>query len=40
MRENGMKSLWSDGKAKALIERYAGAGVNHDLALRVYTSRL
>src|SRR5260370_41593018 len=35
-----MHSLWSDAEAARLIDHYAAAGVGHDLALRVYTSRL
>ncbi len=35
-----MKNLWSDREAQSYIRRYAKAGVNEDLALRVYTSRL
>jgi rhamnose utilization protein RhaD (predicted bifunctional aldolase and dehydrogenase)/NAD(P)-dependent dehydrogenase (short-subunit alcohol dehydrogenase family) len=35
-----MKNLWSDGEARACVERYAQDGVNEDIALRVYTSRL
>ncbi len=35
-----MKNLWSDREAQSCIRRYAKAGVNEDLALRVYTSRL
>ena len=35
-----MKSQWSDSKARSFVRRYAGDGVNEDLALRVYTSRL
>jgi len=35
-----MKSRWQDAEAKAMIDRYAQAGVGSDLALRVYTSRL
>jgi len=35
-----MNSSWSDQEALALAEAYAGKGVNEDLALRVYTSRL
>ena len=35
-----MKSLWDDKEAKAFVDRYAGEGVNEDLALRVYTTRL
>jgi rhamnulose-1-phosphate aldolase/alcohol dehydrogenase len=35
-----MKSLWSDSEADAFVARYAEKGVNRDLALRVYTTRL
>ncbi len=35
-----MKSQWSDADAKAYIQRYAPQGVNEDLAVRVYTTRL
>lgn len=35
-----MDSLWSDPEAKRFIAGYADAGVNADVALRVYTSRL
>jgi len=35
-----MKNLWSDKDAKAAIRHYARQGVNADLTLRVYTSRL
>jgi rhamnose utilization protein RhaD (predicted bifunctional aldolase and dehydrogenase)/NAD(P)-dependent dehydrogenase (short-subunit alcohol dehydrogenase family) len=35
-----MKSLWSDADAKAAIARYGEKGINEDLALRVYTTRL
>ncbi|MCW5692462.1 MAG: bifunctional aldolase/short-chain dehydrogenase [Pseudolabrys sp.] len=35
-----MQNLWSDQDARAAIESYAGQGVNEDLALRTYTTRL
>ncbi|MGV8839339.1 MAG: bifunctional aldolase/short-chain dehydrogenase [Bauldia sp.] len=35
-----MKSRWSDRDAADAIARYAARGVNEDLALRTYTSRL
>jgi len=35
-----MKSLWSDSDAEAAVAKYAPNGVNRDLALRVYTTRL
>jgi rhamnose utilization protein RhaD (predicted bifunctional aldolase and dehydrogenase) len=35
-----MKNLWSDKDAQAAVEKYAKQGINRDLALRVYTTRL
>ena len=35
-----MKNLWSDREAAATMKRYAKMGVNRDVALRVYTTRL
>jgi len=35
-----MKNLWSDSDARAYVRRYAKDGVNEDVALRVYTTRL
>jgi rhamnose utilization protein RhaD (predicted bifunctional aldolase and dehydrogenase)/NAD(P)-dependent dehydrogenase (short-subunit alcohol dehydrogenase family) len=35
-----MQNNWNDDKAATYIERYAEQGVNEDLALRVYTTRL
>ncbi len=35
-----MKSLWSDSEAESHVARYAERGVERDLALRVYTTRL
>ena len=35
-----MKSIWSERKSRAYIARYHKKGVNKDLALRVYTTRL
>ncbi|MEE8189410.1 MAG: bifunctional aldolase/short-chain dehydrogenase [Kiloniellales bacterium] len=35
-----MESLWSDEEARRAVERYQQQGVNEDLALRVYTTRL
>jgi rhamnose utilization protein RhaD (predicted bifunctional aldolase and dehydrogenase)/NAD(P)-dependent dehydrogenase (short-subunit alcohol dehydrogenase family) len=35
-----MKSRWVDRDARDTVDRYAGAGVPRDLALRVYTTRL
>jgi rhamnose utilization protein RhaD (predicted bifunctional aldolase and dehydrogenase)/NAD(P)-dependent dehydrogenase (short-subunit alcohol dehydrogenase family) len=35
-----MKSSWSDREAKDFVVRYGALGVNEDVALRVYTTRL
>ncbi len=35
-----MQSNWSDADAKDFVSRYATRGVNEDLALRTYTTRL
>ena len=35
-----MKNLWNDGEAETLVAAYAAQGVERDLALRVYTTRL
>ncbi|HTP82511.1 MAG TPA: bifunctional aldolase/short-chain dehydrogenase [Alphaproteobacteria bacterium] len=35
-----MKNLWSQADAEAAVTRYGEKGVNRDLALRVYTTRL
>ena len=35
-----MKNLWSDQDAKEIVTAYGARGINEDLALRVYTSRL
>jgi rhamnose utilization protein RhaD (predicted bifunctional aldolase and dehydrogenase)/NAD(P)-dependent dehydrogenase (short-subunit alcohol dehydrogenase family) len=35
-----MKNLWSDKDAQAAVEKYGAKGINRDLALRVYTTRL
>jgi rhamnulose-1-phosphate aldolase/alcohol dehydrogenase len=35
-----MKSLWLDAEARQFVERYRAQGVNADLAVRVYTTRL
>ena len=35
-----MKSLWSDAEAESYVAKYAPRGVNRDVALRVYTTRL
>src|ERR1044071_5319005 len=35
-----MQSKWSDADARKFIRDYAGKGINEDLALRTYTTRL
>jgi rhamnulose-1-phosphate aldolase/alcohol dehydrogenase len=35
-----MKSRWSDSEAQSFVKRYAEQGINEDLALRTYTTRL
>jgi rhamnose utilization protein RhaD (predicted bifunctional aldolase and dehydrogenase)/NAD(P)-dependent dehydrogenase (short-subunit alcohol dehydrogenase family) len=35
-----MKNLWNDAEAEATVAAYAAKGVERDLALRVYTTRL
>jgi rhamnose utilization protein RhaD (predicted bifunctional aldolase and dehydrogenase)/NAD(P)-dependent dehydrogenase (short-subunit alcohol dehydrogenase family) len=35
-----MENLWRDSDAEATVEAYAGKGINRDLALRTYTTRL
>jgi len=35
-----MRSLWSNADAERLVDHYAGQGVDREIALRVYTSRL
>ncbi len=35
-----MKNLWNDADADAMVASYAAKGVERDLALRVYTTRL
>ncbi|MEO3388511.1 bifunctional aldolase/short-chain dehydrogenase [Mesorhizobium sp. CAU 1741] len=35
-----MKNLWNDTEAEALVAHYAAKGIERDLALRVYTTRL
>ncbi|HSD91428.1 MAG TPA: bifunctional aldolase/short-chain dehydrogenase [Methyloceanibacter sp.] len=35
-----MKSQWSDSAAREMVEAYAAKGVDQDIALRVYTTRL
>ena len=35
-----MENRWSDRDAEVAVERYARAGINRDLALRTYTTRL
>ena len=38
--EAPMKNLWSDREAEAAVRLYGAEGVDRDLALRVYTTRL
>src|SRR3546814_17521472 len=35
-----MRSLWSEDAARAAADRYAQQGIDEDIALRVYTTRL
>ena len=35
-----MQNLWSDKDAGDAVRKYAASGINEDLALRVYTTRL
>lgn len=35
-----MKNLWNDAEAEDIVVRYARVGINRDLALRTYTTRL
>ena len=35
-----MQSKWSDADARKFVSDYAGKGINEDLALRTYTTRL
>ena len=35
-----MKNLWNDAEAKSLVDAYAKKGIERELALRVYTTRL
>ena len=35
-----MKNLWNDRDAETLVSAFAGKGIQRDLALRVYTTRL
>ncbi len=35
-----MENLWSDSDAEAMVATYAARGINRDLALRTYTTRL
>src|SRR5471030_333290 len=39
-RDGAMNNLWDDRDAEAMVSAYAVKGVNRDLALRVYTTRL
>ena len=35
-----MKSRWSEPDAKALMKKYNAQGVNEDIAIRTYTTRI
>ena len=35
-----MKNLWNDADAETMVAAYAAKGINRDLALRTYTTRL
>ncbi len=35
-----MKSRWSDADAKSLIQSYQTQGINEDIAMRTYTTRI
>ena len=35
-----MKNLWSDAEARKVTDAYIAKGINPDLAVRVYTTRL
>ncbi|MBX3566622.1 MAG: bifunctional aldolase/short-chain dehydrogenase [Rhizobiaceae bacterium] len=35
-----MKNLWNDAAAEAIVAQYAAKGIDRELALRVYTTRL
>ncbi|MBX4378542.1 hypothetical protein K4H02_26130, partial [Mycobacterium tuberculosis] len=35
-----MKNLWNDKEAEDMVAVYAAKGINRDLALRTYTTRL
>ena len=35
-----MKSRWSDADAKSLTELYKSQGINEDIAIRTYTTRI
>src|SRR5215510_2514820 len=39
-RAKPMRNLWADRDARAAVKSYRRQGVNEDLALRTYTSRL
>ena len=39
-KTRAMQSQWNDATAKQMIEAYGAEGVNKDIALRVYTTRL
>ncbi len=35
-----MENLWRDDEAEQVVAEYAAKGINRDLALRTYTTRL
>ena len=35
-----MRNLWSERDARMAVKRYAAQGINEDVALRTYTTRL
>jgi rhamnose utilization protein RhaD (predicted bifunctional aldolase and dehydrogenase)/NAD(P)-dependent dehydrogenase (short-subunit alcohol dehydrogenase family) len=37
---SAMKSRWSDSDFKSVVDAYIGKGINRDLAIRTYTTRL
>ncbi len=39
-KTRAMQSHWNDDEAKRVVETYGAEGVNEDIALRVYTTRL
>ena len=35
-----MQSRWSEAEAAAAVEKYVSAGINKDVAIRVYSTRI